>query len=195
MIPDKDKALQVTNQIRHLGIKDIQLFYDRQVKLWAVCQIKQVAQSILTMDNISGTKVEPYILWWCRTYPDSKYRSPGEQDVSDVMAIVQRAQIAFQKSERNPNWLDDQLLEKERVKTEKHKKRQDDNLRYAIKRDRMRKSGLCRMYLRILIRLHPLHGGFGRRPKFVITGLTSSTDRLISRHSDIFQAKLILQRL
>lgn len=61
------------------------------------------------------------------------YRAPSEKDVSDVIATVQRSETIFKKSESNPDWLDDQLIEAERVKTEKHKKHQDENLRYAIR--------------------------------------------------------------
>src|SRR6266849_712550 len=132
MLPDNAKAQYVTAQIRRLGVKDIQLFYDHQTKLWALCQVKQIPRTIIILDNASGSEIQPQILWWIRT-PKGSYRPPGEQDVNDVMAMDQRRKIIAQKSKSNPNWLDDQMLEAERVKTEKHQQHQDEKLRYAIR--------------------------------------------------------------
>lgn len=132
MFPDNAKAQYISARIHRLGIKDVQLFYDHQVKLWAMCQVRKVQKTVLILENTTGTDIKPMIMFWIRT-PKGAYRAPNEQDINDVVAIVQKAQITFQKSKNNPNWLDDQMLEAERIKTEKHKKRQDENLRYAIR--------------------------------------------------------------
>lgn len=138
MLPDNNKAQMVTQTIRRLGIHDVMLFYDRQVKLWAVCQVKHVPQSIVTMDNIGGTNVQPMIMWWVRT-PDGKYRSPGDQDITDVIATVNRAQVIFDKSKNNPDWLDDQMIKEEKEKKIKHDVEQTERLKYIARTTNLKK--------------------------------------------------------
>lgn len=133
MLPNDREAQSVLSQIKRLGIRDVMPFFDHQVGLWAICQVKQVPRAIITLDNASQTEIQPQIMWWCRTVPDGRYRAPCDQDVNDVIAIVQRAEIITQKSKFNPNWLDDQMIQAEQAKTDKHKKRQDENLKYAIR--------------------------------------------------------------
>lgn len=132
MLPDNSSAQAVTAKLRQLGIQDVQLFYDHQVKLWSVCQVKKVTKALVTLDNPNLAEVQPFLLWWCRN-EKGNYRRPNDQDVSDVIATVHRAQKIFQKSESNPDWLDDQLLKAEEEKKAKRKIEQDERLKYTIR--------------------------------------------------------------
>lgn len=138
MPPDNRKAQYVTEQIRRLGVQDVQLFYDHQVKLWAVCQVKKVTKSIITLDNPGSTEVQPMILWWVRT-PQGNYREPSDQDVSDMIAIAQRAEITWRKSESNPDWLDDQMLQAEQSKKEKRDYEQKERIKYIARTTNLKK--------------------------------------------------------
>lgn len=135
MLPNNREAQYVINSLKRIGIKDVQLFYDLQTKLWAMCQVNQVPTTILTLDNASGSKIQPTILWWVRT-PEGKYRPPGDKDISDMVAIAQRAQITWQKG---GDWLDDKMLSDEKSKKEKRDYEQKENLKYMARHTNLRK--------------------------------------------------------
>lgn len=134
MLPNNREAQYVVSSLQRIGIRDVQLFYDSQVKLWAVCQVKQVPTTILTMDNASGTKIEPSILWWCRD-SEGEYRAPNDQDISDMVATGQRAQIAWHKG---GDWLDDQMLSEEKTKQEKRDAKQKERIKYMARHTNLR---------------------------------------------------------
>lgn len=138
MLPDNRQAQLVLAKLRQLGIKDVMPFYDHQVQLWSMCQVKQVPKSILTLDNQNLTDVQPLLMWWCRN-EKGNYRPPGEQDINDVVATVLRAEKIFEKSKTNPNWLDDQLVKQEQESKAKRKAEQDERLKYIIRNSKIQK--------------------------------------------------------
>lgn len=105
-----NEARRVEEMIRRLGIQDIKLMYDAPLGMWAVCQVKKQAESIVLFEK--SRELKPYLLWWCKDV-HSKPRLPNEKDVNDVIAVVHRAQHWFDKGgEALADALDDQDKQK-----------------------------------------------------------------------------------
>lgn len=121
-IPGVTQAQYVQNKVRNLGIKDIQLFWDEQIKIWAVCQV-QAYGGILLPDSYVKDGIRPHIMWYCKDN-DGKARIPSDQDIQDIIITASRAQVAFEKG---GDWLADQFdkqsAEKDRKHNEKFKER------------------------------------------------------------------------
>lgn len=111
MIPGIQEATLVENTLYRLGIRDVKLLFDGQLKMWAVCQVRKRPVVILTMDQKED--LESSLMWWVKD-ASGKYRNPSEKDVSDVIATVHRAEVSFQKG---GDWLADQLDAADAAKT------------------------------------------------------------------------------
>lgn len=83
----------VEGKIKSLGVKDIQLFFDEEIRMWAVCQVMKRGGLLLPRTYMEEG-VKPSILWWCKSN-DGSFRSPNEQDIHDIVAVVTRAQTTF----------------------------------------------------------------------------------------------------
>jgi hypothetical protein len=129
MLPNNREAQAVQAKVKSLGIHDVELFYDYQVKLWAVCQVKKTNTKVVTFENTRGTKIEPLVMWWVRTN-EGNYRIPGEQDIHDIVATVRRAQIAFDKG---GDWLEEKMLKVEEDKKLLHEIKQDERIKQYAK--------------------------------------------------------------
>ena len=129
MIPGIEQARAVQSAIKRIGIQDVELFYDPQIKMWAVVQVRKTTGGIITMDNLSGTKVEPMIMWWCKN-DKGTFRLPNEKDVADVVATVHRAQHWFDKG---GDALADALDKQDQAKREAKDKRLKERLSPHIK--------------------------------------------------------------
>jgi hypothetical protein len=116
-----DEARMVQSKINQLGIQDVQLFYDGQLKMWGVYQVKKTASSFIVPKEYQTIK--PMLMWWCKG-PDSKYRAPNDNDINDVIATVHRAQHWFEKGpDALVKALDEQDAERTRKKELKLKER------------------------------------------------------------------------
>ena len=114
-VPGLTEARKVQAYINRLGIQDVQMFYDAQLKMWGVYQVKKKAATLIVPDEYRT--VEPMLMWWCKT-DKGTYRAPNENDVNDVIATVHRAQYWFKKGpDELAKHLDAQDAEK-RVKKE-----------------------------------------------------------------------------
>lgn len=122
-IPGLRAAKTVQDRIRAMGIQDIELFFDHQIKMWAVCQVNK-RSTVFSME--SAAAAEPLILWWVKNTADATYREPSEQDVSDAVAIAQRAQKTWDKG---GDWLADQLDAQDKKRDEAHKKKQQEMIK------------------------------------------------------------------
>ena len=116
-VPGLHEAKAVQNEIKRLGIPDVELFFDPEIMMWGVCQVRQQNSGIVTMDNLDGTKVDKYLMWWIKDN-EGKYRVPSQEDVHNVVATVRRAERWFQKG---GDKLADELEEKEHEKTARKK--------------------------------------------------------------------------
>lgn len=96
-IPGLREATLLNSQIRKAGIHDVELMYDSQVGLWAVTQVHRPSGRILTMNTPQSYATEPQVMWWCRDFKTLRYRTPNDQDLSDIIITVKRSQLWFDK--------------------------------------------------------------------------------------------------
>lgn len=124
-VPGLAQANFVESKIKSLGIKDIQLFFDEQLKMWAVCQI-QHRGGILLPRQYAENGIKPHILWYCKTN-EGTFRLPNENDIHDVLVTVKRAEITFAHGGNAlADEFDKQSAEKDRKHNEKFKQRIHD---------------------------------------------------------------------
>lgn len=123
-IPGKAAAHRVQDRIRELGIQDVQLFFDNQIRMWAVCQVRQRTTSLTLLSDIYNTPIEPYIMWWVKNQHGA-YREPSEQDVNDVVATVERAHKIWAKG---GDWLADRLDDQDLRQHAMHVQRQRERI-------------------------------------------------------------------
>lgn len=135
-IPNLLEAKFVQDRILSIGIPDVTLMYDPTITpkegpqgMWAVVQSFKRPNAILTMENQNMEKTESTIMFWCKT-PEGTYRAPNIQDVGDVLAIVQRAQVTFQKG---GDWLVDQAEKREAERKEELDQRHHERIRKNMK--------------------------------------------------------------
>lgn len=115
-----------------MGVRDVTLMFDPTITpqrgqqgMWAVVQSFKMPNTILTMDNQNMEKTESTLMFWCKT-PEGTYRAPNIQDVGDVLAIVQRAQVTFRKG---GDWLVDQAEKRESERKEELDQRHHERIR------------------------------------------------------------------
>jgi hypothetical protein len=116
------EAQYVQGKIRQAGIQDVQLFFDPQIKMWAVCQVMKHG-GILLPEKYLQDGIKPHIMFYIKDN-EGRARLPSEQDISDIVVIATRAQTSFKKG---GDWLadrfDDQSAEKDRKHQEKFKQK------------------------------------------------------------------------
>jgi len=95
-VPGLQEAKAVQAEIKRLGVKDVELFWDAELKMWSVCQVRKQNSGIIHLDQTKGTPVDKYLMFWCKS-PESTYRPPNKQDVQDVIVTVRKAQEWFKK--------------------------------------------------------------------------------------------------
>lgn len=109
-------AKRVQAAIKAHGVLDVELFYDHELKMWSVCQTTKKSDVFIL--ETARKHVQPIIMWWVKNTADGTYRDPSERDVSDVIAVVQRAQKTWEKG---GEWLADQLDAQDKAKDDAHK--------------------------------------------------------------------------
>lgn len=95
-VPGLSEARAVQAEIKRLGIQDVELFFDAPIAMWCVVQVRKTNTGIVTMDNLSGSETEPYLLFYCKNETGA-YRAPGARDVQNVVAIVRESTHWFEK--------------------------------------------------------------------------------------------------
>lgn len=125
-------ARYVQSKIKQLGIKDIEMFYDQELRMWAVCQVNKPSGQILLLRD-TQIDVQPQIMFWCKD-SEGRYREPSDQDVHDIVIIVNRAKVIWDKEEKQPGWLADQLDAQDEAKDRKHHEKKTDLAKQTAKR-------------------------------------------------------------
>jgi len=95
-VPGLADARSVQAEIKRLGIQDVELFWDGEIGVWCVVQVRRTNTGIVTMDDLSGSKAEPYLLFYCKNEIGG-YRPPNSSDVQSVVAIVRESHHWWQK--------------------------------------------------------------------------------------------------
>lgn len=116
MIYGLTEARKVESDISRLGIKDIRLLFDEQLKMWAVVHVQ--GQSGLLLPETFQPHMQ--LLWWVKDSRGQR-RLPSNQDVSDIVITRQRAEIAWRKG---GEWLADRLEEQDKERDQKHREKQ-----------------------------------------------------------------------
>lgn len=116
-------AQSVQNDLKKVGIKDVELFYDKELRMWAICQVHRPSGVLLTLRE-EHAEIRPEIMWWCKTN-DGQYRDPSLQDVQDVIVTVQRAHVAWEKG---GDWLADKFDEQDKKRDEAHRQKLKDKV-------------------------------------------------------------------
>lgn len=129
MTPNMKEAKHIQAMIDRLGVPDIMLLFDRQIGLWSVCQVVRKEKNLLTFDSPNIYEIQPNLMFWIKN-SEGKYRVPSEQDVSDVITIVQRAQITFDKGN---DWLIDNIERREQEIHDENRKKQSEKIRSMAK--------------------------------------------------------------
>ena len=119
MPPNVREAKQVQDSISSI-VQDVKLFYDHGKARWAVCQLTENAGGIIlpTRDGMSSSR--PTVMFFVQD-KNGEYRTPGQQDISDVVALRRNAEVAFQKG---GDWVADQMESREATKDAKFKQSQ-----------------------------------------------------------------------
>ena len=126
-IPGINEAKQVEAMIQSAGIKDIKIFYDKEILpngMWAICQVNKDTSQILIPNSFNENKVQPTILWWCKDR-EGRFRLPNENDINDVIVIASKANKTW---ENGGDKLDDKFIEQDIKKQADYKKAQRDKI-------------------------------------------------------------------
>jgi hypothetical protein len=122
-VPGLREAQAVQAEIDRLGVRDVKLFFDGEIGIWAVCQVTGNTSGFVTLDNPDGSRTNKSLMFYCKN-DIGAYRPPNQNDVNDVIAVVRRAQETFK---RGGDWfadkLDKQDEERRKKKEEQHKER------------------------------------------------------------------------
>lgn len=100
------------SKLQSIGIKDIQLFFDDQIKMWAVVQVNYTTNNFILPKSYGETKQQPYLLWWCKN-DQAKFREPNDQDLVDIITIVKRAPTIWEQGEKRADHFDELDAEKD----------------------------------------------------------------------------------
>lgn len=117
--PGLGSASYIMGKLHNLGIRDIQLMFDKQVKMWAVVQVKGVSSNIIMPDKYN--EQEPYILWWCKSETTGRFREPNDEDLMNIVTVVKRAPEIWAQGEKRADKFDALDAEKDRKHQEKFK--------------------------------------------------------------------------
>lgn len=116
MIRGLKEAQYVQGKIRELGIQDIQLFYDEELQMWAVCQVKKRG-GILLPKSYMEDDIRPSIMWWVKDM-NGVYRNPSDRDISDVAVTVNRSKTWFEHG--GGDRLADEFEKQDAAREQKH---------------------------------------------------------------------------
>lgn len=89
-IPGIGNAKHIQDTLRKAGIQDVELFFDQQIRMWAVCQVYKNKGNFILPTNYFDGGVKPLIMWWCKNEIGA-FRAPNDQDLLDILAVVKRA--------------------------------------------------------------------------------------------------------
>lgn len=123
-IPGLTEANRIMADVKRLGIQDVELMFDSQIQMWAVCQVFKPSGHILLMNTSASESTKPIIMFWIKTL-EGTYRTPNEQDLSDIITITQRAQVTFDKGS---DWMIDQMEAEEKVKYDYNRRKQSERI-------------------------------------------------------------------
>lgn len=118
-IPNVREAKQVQTAIDSI-VQDVKLFYDHRKERWAVCQLNANAGGLLLPSRDGMTTSRPTVMFFVQDSVGD-YRTPSQQDISDVVALRRNAQAAFDKG---GDWLADQMEKREAEKDAAHQAKQ-----------------------------------------------------------------------
>ena len=119
MPPNVREAKQVQDSISAI-VQDVKLFYDHGKARWAVCQLTENAGGIILPIRDGMSSSRPTVMFFVQNR-NGEYRIPGQQDISDVVALRRNADVAFQKG---GDWVADQMESREADKDAKFKQSQ-----------------------------------------------------------------------
>lgn len=128
-IPGLRQANLIMADLKRLGIQDVELMFDKQTLLWAAVQVFKPSGRILLLGDPRTYETEPTIMFWIRNN-DMTYRDPSEQDLSDIIAIVKRAQVWF---EQGSDKMIDEMEKQEKATYDQNRKAQSDKIRSVSK--------------------------------------------------------------
>jgi hypothetical protein len=128
-VPGLREANRIMADLKRLGIHDVELMFDKEVILWAAVQVFKPSGKILLMNDPKHYDTQPYILFWIRN-DDMTYREPSDQDLSDIIAIVKRAQVWFDKGS---DYMVDQIEAEEQYEYTKKREKQSEKIRSYAK--------------------------------------------------------------
>jgi hypothetical protein len=123
------EANKIMADLKRLGIHDVELMWDRQIKMWAVMQVFKPSGNILLVGSRQYHDAKPNLMWWIKS-PDGKFRLPSEQDLSDIIITVKRAQVWFDKGS---DYMVDKIEAAEKDKYDKNRQAQSERIRSVAK--------------------------------------------------------------
>lgn len=136
--PGLEAANYVQAKIDALGVQDIKIMFDKEIRMWAICQVEKRTNQILLPEYYTQDDIRPMIMWWCKDN-QGRFRAPNDNDVNDVIVTVTKAHKIWDKG---GDWLDDQFkakdLEREIAHQRKFKKRIKEiapEMKRAIRKD------------------------------------------------------------
>lgn len=129
IVPGHSEAVRINSDLLRLGIKDVELMYDKDIKMWAAVQTFKPSGSIVLMNTAEHYATEPNVMFWIKTN-EGAYRTPSNQDLSDIMAIVQRAQVWFKEGSDK---MVDKIEAKEKADYDQKRREQSERIRYYAK--------------------------------------------------------------
>lgn len=122
-IPGAGAANSIMGRLAEVGIRDVKLMYDKDILpkgMWAVVQIQGYQSPILMPESYNSTKLEPYILWWCKD-DKAQFREPNDEDLINVIKVVKRAPQIWEQGDKRADHFENLDAEKDRKHKEKLK--------------------------------------------------------------------------
>lgn len=122
-LPGAGAANSIMGKLAQAGIHDVKLMYDDAIQpdgMWAVVQIKGHQSPIIMPESYASTKLEPYILWWCKN-DEARFREPNDEDLFNIINIVRRAPEIWAKGEKRADHFEKLDAEKDQRHKDKLK--------------------------------------------------------------------------
>lgn len=123
-VRDGPAAQYVQDKLKSLGIHDVEMYWDQQIGMWAVCQVYRPSGKIMLLRGTQLPEQKPQIMWWVKDN-EGRYRVPSDRDIHDVIVTVQRAQKIWEKG---GDWLADKFDEQDKKRDDAHRQKLKDTV-------------------------------------------------------------------
>lgn len=131
-VPGLSIATKINNDLKKIGIEDVELMFDTQIRMWAAVQVFKPSGRILLMNTEAYNDTKPIIMFWIK-HNDGTARIPSHRDFTDIIAIVHRGRKIFEGGPKAAEKMIDDIEAAEQKKYDDNRKKQSERIRSVAK--------------------------------------------------------------